>query len=357
MSLYDFCLSGDLGGVRAALKRGDDVNQVYQVWQHGECENPQCKDRPNCDFKAIPIMGAIRGGNADVVRLLLQQPAIDVMRIINGFTPIHWALFIGSDEIAVMLLTSSGSDLDMASALVAGNQMDVQMQKDLLDFVQNCGPSKSTIKQRQRQQKRAEKIQRDQLAEKRRIQKEQEERRKEEQKKKEEDKKKIGLGKGRNARKRKKEEENKRKEKEILESQVGETVPEDVERNDHNFEEAEIGENTKKAANEKAGAHEKKEAADKKAANKTLIEFLEGQILQLEEDLECPVCLDIASTTPIYRCSEDHLICRWAPNSNLFDLHHLAGFVVQKFPSAPNAEKTLGPTIRSSGWQRGRPRG
>ena len=98
-------------------------------------------------------------------------------------------------------------------------------------------------------------------------------------------------------------------------------VPEEVERNDHNFEEAEMGENKKKAANEKTGAREKKEASDKKAANKTLIEFLEGQILQLEEDLECPVCLDIASTTPIYKCPEDHLICRWAPSTKfIWDL-------------------------------------
>ena len=307
MSLYDFCLSGDLVGVRAALKRGDDVNQV---WQHGDCENPECKDRPNCDFKAIPIMGAIRGGHADVVDLLLQQPAIDVnMRIINGFTPLHWACFFGNVEIVAMLLPFFGSEPEMAGALVAGIQM--HLVKDNIEFVQNCGLSKSE----QRQQKRAEKIQRDQLAEKKRIQKEQEEKRKEEQKKKEEEKEKIGKGKGRNARKRKKEEEKKRKEKEVLESQVGETVPEEAEGNDDNFEEAEIGENKKKVANEKTGAHGKKETADIKAENKTLIEFLEGQILQLEEDLECPVCLDIASTTPIYKCTEDHLICRWAAPS------------------------------------------
>ena len=312
MSLYDFCLSGDLVGVRAALKRGDDVNQV---WQHGDCKNPECKDRPNCDFKAIPIMGAIRGGHADVVDLLLQQPAIDVnMRIINGFTPLHWACFFGNVEIVAMLLPFFGSEPEMAGALVAGIQM--HLVKDNIEFVQNCGLSKSE----QRQQKRAEKVQRDQLAEKKRIQKEQEEKRKEEQKKKEEEKEKIGKGKGRNARKRKKEEEKKRKEKEVLESQVGETVPEDfvpeeVEGYDHSFEEAEVGENKKKVANEKTGAHGKKETADIKAENKTLIEFLEGQILQLEEDLECPVCLDIASTTPIYKCTEDHLICRWAAPS------------------------------------------
>ena len=255
-------------------------------------------------------MGAIRGGHADVVDLLLQQPAIDVnMRIINGFTPLHWACFFGNVEIVAMLLPFFGSEPEMAGALVAGIQM--HLVKDNIEFVQNCGLSKSE----QRQQKRAEKVQRDQLAEKKRIQKEQEEKRKEEQKKKEEEKEKIGKGKGRNARKRKKEEEKKRKEKEVLESQVGETVPEEAEGNDDNFEEAEVGENKKKVANEKTGAHGKKETADIKAENKTLIEFLEGQILQLEEDLECPVCLDIASTTPIYKCTEDHLICRWAAPS------------------------------------------
>ena len=42
--------------------------------------------------------------------------------------------------------------------------------------------------------------------------------------------------------------------------------------------------------------------------NNDLAEFLKVEIKDLEEELECPVCLEVA---PIYKCSEDHLICRW----------------------------------------------
>ena len=31
---------------------------------------------------------------------------------------------------------------------------------------------------------------------------------------------------------------------------------------------------------------------------------------ELEEELECPVCLEVASMAPIYKCQEDHLVCR-----------------------------------------------
>ena len=38
--------------------------------------------------------------------------------------------------------------------------------------------------------------------------------------------------------------------------------------------------------------------------------FLEHEIRELEEELECPVCLEVAKTAPIYKCQEDHLVCR-----------------------------------------------
>jgi len=40
------------------------------------------------------------------------------------------------------------------------------------------------------------------------------------------------------------------------------------------------------------------------------IEFMERQILELEEELECPVCLEVATVAPIYKCPDDHLLCR-----------------------------------------------
>merc|ERR1712096_263142 len=39
-----------------------------------------------------------------------------------------------------------------------------------------------------------------------------------------------------------------------------------------------------------------------------LLDFLTSSILEKENDLECPVCLETA-TIPIYRCPESHLIC------------------------------------------------
>jgi len=40
-----------------------------------------------------------------------------------------------------------------------------------------------------------------------------------------------------------------------------------------------------------------------------LVEFLERQVAALEEELECPVCLEVLTTSPIYKCADDHLIC------------------------------------------------
>ena len=42
--------------------------------------------------------------------------------------------------------------------------------------------------------------------------------------------------------------------------------------------------------------------------NKELLEFIEIQIIEKEKELECPVCLEVASS-PIFMCSEQHLIC------------------------------------------------
>ena len=42
--------------------------------------------------------------------------------------------------------------------------------------------------------------------------------------------------------------------------------------------------------------------------NKELIEFIDNQIVEKEKELECPVCLDVACS-PIFMCSEQHLIC------------------------------------------------
>ena len=38
--------------------------------------------------------------------------------------------------------------------------------------------------------------------------------------------------------------------------------------------------------------------------------FMDRQILELESELKCPVCFEVARTVPIFKCSDDHLICR-----------------------------------------------
>ena len=63
-------------------------------------------------------------------------------------------------------------------------------------------------------------------------------------------------------------------------------------------------------AGKEAADGDKKMGSVKEPNNKILIEFVERQILELEEELECPVCLEVASAPPIFKCPDNHLICR-----------------------------------------------
>ena len=56
---------------------------------------------------------------------------------------------------------------------------------------------------------------------------------------------------------------------------------------------------------------EKVDSKKDRGGNRELENFLEAQILELEEELECPVCLEAAAISPIYKCSDDHLLCRF----------------------------------------------
>lgn len=77
--------------------------------------------------------------------------------------------------------------------------------------------------------------------------------------------------------------------------------------------------NVRKQQEEKKRMKEKQESKVKEwskvrsceeSNNSNLVKFMERQIKELEEELECPVCMEIATTAPIYKCPEDHLICR-----------------------------------------------
>ena len=52
----------------------------------------------------------------------------------------------------------------------------------------------------------------------------------------------------------------------------------------------------------------------------------------LKEDLECPVCLDVPKSTPIYQCSQGHIICN---------------FCYPKVNTCPVCRVTLWPQIRA----------
>ena len=52
--------------------------------------------------------------------------------------------------------------------------------------------------------------------------------------------------------------------------------------------------------------------------NNDLEKFMARQIKELEEELVCPVCLEVTTKAPIYKCSDDHLICRYYSAPLLF---------------------------------------
>ena len=77
---------------------------------------------------------------------------------------------------------------------------------------------------------------------------------------------------------------------------------------------------------------------------KRWVDFMDRQILKLEEELECPVCLEVATTAPIYKCPEDHLICRWPVTKMIYAVSHPA--LLQDLPAktirVPSMQGCLG---------------
>ena len=74
MTLWLACLRGDLKAVRAALTRGEDVNS---------------KD----DYDFTPLMRAVMNKNYSIVRLLLEQPELDLnLANNNSWTVLHCAV-------------------------------------------------------------------------------------------------------------------------------------------------------------------------------------------------------------------------------------------------------------------------
>ena len=56
----------------------------------------------------------------------------------------------------------------------------------------------------------------------------------------------------------------------------------------------------------------KQRAKVEEVENLVSAKWLEGRIMEWEEELECPVCLEVAIDPPIFKCPDEHLISRLA---------------------------------------------
>ena len=86
-SLWELCEVGDLEGVRAALGRGEEVNQRGGRYQR------------------TGLMVAAYRGHRSTVELLLQQPGLEVdLTARDGYTALHWACVGGQGGVVARLL-------------------------------------------------------------------------------------------------------------------------------------------------------------------------------------------------------------------------------------------------------------
>lgn len=113
-SLYSHCERGNVDGVKTALRRGEDVNRI---WQHGACGSPKCTKDPYCDFKATPLQGAIKFNHTDVINLLLQEPDIN-LNLVTGhnYTALNMACWLNKPSIVKQLLKVPGIDPNISNA-------------------------------------------------------------------------------------------------------------------------------------------------------------------------------------------------------------------------------------------------
>ena len=126
---------GDLEGVKALIAQGAEVNTVYpHVNSFLDGHTPllvAARDKhtkivgellgagaavrvEDWVFKGAPLHKATYNGNLDILALLLKDPKIDidVQGPINGYTPLHDALWHGFADCAMALVTA-GARLDL----------------------------------------------------------------------------------------------------------------------------------------------------------------------------------------------------------------------------------------------------
>lgn len=90
---WKLCWKGDLEGVRVAIRRGDNINQLH------------------VEFGMTGLIWAVWNNHLGVVQLLLDQPSINVNLQNNcGMTALHHCVFSGKDNLgALRLLVASPS--------------------------------------------------------------------------------------------------------------------------------------------------------------------------------------------------------------------------------------------------------
>ena len=100
MSLIELCQNGDLEGVKAALKRGVDVNTKGEGSQTG-------------------LMQAVKKNHNSVVALLLKTPNIDVNHKDDseGCCALHRAVNIENNEVLKLLFAVPNIDVNIVSIL------------------------------------------------------------------------------------------------------------------------------------------------------------------------------------------------------------------------------------------------
>ena len=103
--LWELCTDGKLAEVRAALGRGEDVNEQGLLG-------------------TTALMRAVLKKHNPIVKLLLDQPAVDVNVKSNaGWTALHYAAWLNNAEGARMLLLHK----DFNSFNVTGNFGDTAL--------------------------------------------------------------------------------------------------------------------------------------------------------------------------------------------------------------------------------------
>ena len=99
--LAKLCKEGKLHKVRAAIARGENVNE-------------------SCDNLMTPLIGAVMGKHTSIVRLLLAQPELDVNAKL-GMTPLQFAIAVAKDNSEPLRLLLADDRVDVNGEDYAGH--------------------------------------------------------------------------------------------------------------------------------------------------------------------------------------------------------------------------------------------